>query len=124
MQKRQKVGLAVVILGTAVLFLTATMHVLMSYPPVSQALEAANLAASVDGGLRALWFMVAWHWIALGIIAVAAAFKGSRFIVLMCAVVCFGDAAATFTVLGLFIGNIVSAVAGTLLLIGAGLLSG
>jgi hypothetical protein len=115
-----------VILGCAVLIATAAFHWLAAYPNLSRALGASNFSRPLVPGLRAVFLLVGWDWIAITIIALIAAFRetrASKLIVLVCALATLVSAGIAFRFVGWFVGNEMLGVAGILMLCGGFLLS-
>jgi hypothetical protein len=74
--------------------------------------------------LKVVWLILSWHWIAVDILALIAAFARTwphRAILLFCGLVAFVDAAGAYSALGLFIGDELLAVAALAFLASAAL---
>lgn len=121
MSGRNKAARILVAIGSVVLFASAGLHSLAAYPTVSTALGASNLSARLQGPLRAVFLMVGWDWIAIGIVALLAVFTETglrKILVLLCAVAVLGETAITLAYIGVFLGNEMIGSATVLLLVG------
>lgn len=127
MQKRERTARGFVILGSFILFATAALHGFAGYPALSRALSTANLGPFLNSGLRALWLLVSWHWLAFGVVAVVVAFKGRtawRFVLLTCGLVGLVDAIGLLVAVGFFVGDLMMGLSGLVIICGAILLPG
>jgi hypothetical protein len=107
-----------------VLFAGAALHGVLGYPAVSGALHGTGVPPGMISALKVVWLMVSWHWIAVDILALIAAFARTwphRAILLLCGLVALVDAAGAYSALGLFIGDELLAVAALALLASAAL---
>ena len=114
MQNRKRVAQTLVALGSLVLFVGAALHVILGYRAVVGALHGAGVPQQMISALKVAWLMLSWHSIAVGILALIAAFARTwphRAILLFCGLVAFVDAAGAYSALGLFIGDELLAVA-------------
>jgi len=124
MQNRKRIAQVLVALGSLVLFAACALHGIFGYRGVFDALRGTTAPQDVVRGLKAVWFIIAWHWAVIGIVALVAAFSRSqlrRVIVLMCGIVVMADAAGMYAALGVFIGNEVIFTSALMLLAGAAL---
>lgn len=105
---RKRIAQVLVALGSLVLFAACALHGIFGYRGVFDALRGTTAPQDVVRGLKAVWFIIAWHWAVIGIVALVAAFSRVQFrrvIVLMCGIVVMADAAGMYAALGVFIGN-------------------
>jgi hypothetical protein len=121
MSARNKAARILVALGSVVLFASAALHSLAAYPELSTALRASNLAARLQGPLRAVFLLAGWDWIVIAIAALLAAFtetKLRKILVLFCGVAVLVETALTLAFIGVFLGNEMIGSAAVLLIIG------
>ena len=124
MQNRKRIAQGLVALGSLVLFVAAALHGILGYRAVFAALHGIDAPPRIISALKVVWLMVSWHWIAVGILALIAAFARTwprRAILPICALVALVDAAGAYSAIGLFIGDELLAVAALALLAGAAL---
>jgi CHASE2 domain-containing sensor protein len=122
MPSRERTAQGLVISGSLILFATAALHGFAGYPALSRALSGTNLRPFLGRGLRALWLLVAWHWVAVGIVASVVAFRGRsarRLVLLLCGLFAWVDAIGVFVAVGLFVGNEMLTLAGLAIMCGA-----
>ena len=115
---RNKFAHFLLILACLVLLASAAIHCLGAYPHLSLALAASNLAPSLSAGLRSVFLVIAWDWIAIAVIALMAGFSNSSMrqaIVLFCAAALLVSAEIIFHFLRWFIGDELLCAAGLLL---------
>ncbi|MGB7437755.1 MAG: hypothetical protein WBR26_07255 [Candidatus Acidiferrum sp.] len=127
MNGRNKVARILVALGAIVLFGGALLHCLAAYPRVmGPALSASNLSAPLQGALRAVFLLVGWDWVVIGIIALIGAFTATRIqkvIVLVCGFALVGTTAVMLKFIGWFLGTDMILAAAVMIICG-GLLLG
>jgi hypothetical protein len=124
MKNRKRIAQALVILGNLALLALAVGHAWNGYPAVSQIASEAQTTPLLAAGLKVIWLLVSWHWVALGIIALAVSFgrrAPHRVVLSLCGLVVLVDAAATLVRLGWFIGDELAAIAAFALLAAAAL---
>jgi hypothetical protein len=124
MSKRNRAAQILTTLGSIVLFASAAIHCLAAYPKVSPALATSNLSAPLQAALRAVFLLVGWDWIVIGIIALVAAFtetKLRKILVLICGFAVLVETGLTLAFVGVFPGNEMIGTAAVLLIV-AGLL--
>jgi len=124
MQNHKRLAQTLVVLGSLALFAGAALHGILGYPAVSRALHATDVPQRMISALKAVWLFVSWHWIAVDIFALIAAFAQKsprRTILLLCGLVPLVDAAGAYYALGLFIGDELLAVAALAFLASAAL---
>lgn len=124
MNNRNRAAQILTTLGSIVLFASAALHSLAAYPKVSPALAASNLSAPLQAALRAVFLLVGWDWIVIGIIALVAAFtetKLRKILVLICGFAVLVETGLTLAFIGVFVGNEMIGTAAVLLIV-AGLL--
>ena len=124
MQNRKRIAQALAALGSLVLFVAAALHGILGYRAVFAALHGIDASPRIISALKVVWLMVSWHWIAVGLLALMAAFartwpRGA--ILLICAVVAIVDAAGAYSAIGLFIGDELLGVAALAFLASAAL---
>jgi len=124
MQNRKRIAQALVVLGSLVLLAGATLHGIGGYQVAFGALGRTGLPHRIIGALKAVWLFASWHWIAVDIFALIAAFartRPRRVILLLCGLVPLVDAAGAYVAVGLFIGDELLALAALAFLAGAAL---
>jgi hypothetical protein len=124
MQNRRRIAQALVILGSLALFVGAGLHGIAGYREVFGALRGTDVPPRLISVFKAVWLFVSWHWIAVDIFALIAAFAQTsprRTILLLCGLVPLVDAAGAYSAIGLFIGDELLAVAALALLASAAL---
>jgi hypothetical protein len=124
MQNRKRIAQALVVLGSLVLFVGAALHAIAGYPAVSGALQGTEVPHRIISALKAVWLFVSWHWIAVDIFALIAAFARTsprRTILLLCGLIPLVDAAGAFYAIGPFIGDELLTVAALAFLASAAL---
>jgi hypothetical protein len=124
MQTRRRIAQGLVILGSAVLFLSAAFHGLLAYPQIVNAITGKVADPFVVGALKSIWLIVSWHWIVIGVIALVASFgpfAPRKVILSLCGLAAIVDAVAAFVGVGLFAGDASLTVAGIAILAGAAL---
>ena len=118
---RDRAGRILVALGSIVLFATAAVHCVAYAKGLSPALSASNLAAPLQAALRAIFLLVGWDWIVIGVIVLLAAFtetKLRKVLVLVCGVAVLVQTGLTLAFIGFFIGNEMIGLAALLILCG------
>ncbi len=121
MTRRNKAGRILVTIGSIVLFASAALHSVAAYPRVAPALSASNLNAPLQAALRAVFLLVGWDWMVIGIVALIAAFtetKLRKVLVLFCGVAVLVETGLTLHFMGFFIGNEMIGSAALLLVCG------
>jgi hypothetical protein len=124
MQNRKRIAQALVALGSIALFVGAALHAIAGYPAVSAALQGTEVPHRLISAFKAVWLFASWHWIAVDMFALIAAFARTsprRAILLLCGLVPLVDAAGAYSALGLFIGDELLAVAALAFLASAAL---
>jgi hypothetical protein len=122
MQNRERIARGLVISGSLILFATAALHGFLGYPALSRALSGTNLRPFLNSGVRALWLLVSWHWVAVGVVASVVAFRGRkarRLVLLICGLFGLVDAIGVFVAVGLFVGDEMLTLAGLTIMCGA-----
>jgi len=120
--KNAKAAHVLVVLGCIVLVASATLHWIAGYLTLPHALAASNLAPPLSSGLHAVFILVGWDWLVIAIVALIAAFSGTRArkaILIFCAFGLLVSAGIVFHFLGWFIADELLAAAGLLILGGA-----
>jgi hypothetical protein len=118
-KNRRRISQALVILGNFALINLAVLHAWSGYPAVSQIAAETQTAPRFAAGLKVIWLLVAWHWVAFGIIALAVSFgrrAPHRVVLSLCGLAILVDAAATLARIGWFIGDELAAVAAVAIL--------
>jgi hypothetical protein len=108
MQNRKRIAQILVSLGGLILFAGCALRGIFGYRGIFDALRGTTAPQDVIRGLKAVWFIIAWHWAVLGVVALLAAFLRTaprRIILLLCGIVALADAAGMYAALGVFIGN-------------------
>lgn len=108
MQNRARIAQALAVLASVILFAGAVLHSFLGSRPVFAALDKSGGPGDIVRGLKAVWFIIAWHWAVIDIVALVAAFVRAplrRIVLLLCGIVLAADGAGMFAALGLFIGN-------------------
>jgi len=124
MQIRKRIAQALVVLGSLVLLVAAALHGILGYPAVFGALAGTAVPNRIIGAFKAVWVFVSWHWIALDIFALIAAFARTlprRAILLLCGLVPLVDAVGAYSAIGVFIGDELLTVAALAFLASAAL---
>ena len=124
MQNRKRIAQALVVLGSLVLFVGAALHGIAGYREVFGALRGTDVPPRLISVFKTVWLFVSWHWIAVGIFALIAAFARQsprRTILLLCGLVPLVDAVGAYSAIGLFIGDELLAVAALAFLASAAL---
>jgi len=114
MQHRKPIARGLVALGSLLLFACAALHGILGYGGVFAALQRTSGPGRIISALKAAWLMDSWHWIAVGILALIAAFARTsphRVVLFLCGLVALVDAASAYSAVGLFIGDELLAVA-------------
>ncbi len=107
--------------GCLLLLAAALLHLIEAYPKVSMALAASNLNAVLQGAMRAVFFMIGWTWIVIGIVTLLAAFTETKLrkpIVLFCGFALLAETPVWVRLMGWFMGNEMLVVAGALIFCG------
>lgn len=126
MDGRNKAARAFVILGSVVLFASATLHWYAAHALAFPALGASNLSPALKKAFGVVFLSLGWHWIIIGVVALLAGLtqtKLRRALVLLCGLAVLFEAAAGASMMGFFIGNEMIGAAALLLICG-GLLFG
>ena len=121
MDGRNKAGRILVALGGIVLFASAALHCVAYAKNLSPALSASNLAAPLQAALRAVFLLVGWDWIVIGVIVLLAAFtetKLRKVLVLVCGVAVLVQTGLTLAFIGIFVGNEMIGLAALLIICG------
>jgi hypothetical protein len=114
MQNRKRTAQALVALGSLVLLVAAALHGIAGYRAAFGALGGTGVPNRIIPAFKAVWLFVSWHWIAVDIFALIAAYARTsprRAILLLCGLVPLVDAAGAYSAIGLFIGDELLAVA-------------
>lgn len=122
-----KNGLArlLIILGAVVLFLSAGVHTFAAYPRVVVAVDASNLSPTLKAAFRAVFILVGWNWLAIGLLALFTALrtgKPGKLLALFLAASILVETGLSLAMMGVFVGNELLAAAAALLLAGGLLL--
>jgi hypothetical protein len=107
MNGRNNAARILVALGAMVLIAAALLH-LSDYRKDLFAVSASNLGAPLQGGVRALYFLVGWDWIVIAIIMPISAFtvtKLGKVIVLFCGFALLVNMAVMLAFMGWFVGT-------------------
>jgi hypothetical protein len=121
---RRRIAQALVILGNLALLALAIAHARFGYPEVSRIASEAQISPRFAAGLKLIWLLASWHWVALGITALAVSFgrrAPHRVALLLCGLTLLVDAAATLAGPGWFIGDELLTIAAVALLAAAAL---
>jgi len=124
MQNRRRIAQALVALGSLVLFIGAALHGIAGYRIAFGAVQGADIPHPILSAFKAVWLFVSWHWIAMDIFALIAAFARTsprRTILLLCGLVPLVDAAGAYSAIGFFIGDELLTVAALAFLTSAAL---
>jgi hypothetical protein len=108
MQTRRRVAQAIASLGSLILIAGAGLHSVLGSRVIFGALQGTTMPQDIIRGLKAVWLVVGWHWIVMGVVALVAAFVRTaphRAILLLCGIIALADAAGIYAALGIFIGN-------------------
>lgn len=108
MRNRRGVAQVLVVIGNIALFYLAYGHWQHGLPSVSKIVVDAHAPRFFAVGMKVLWVLVSWHWVAFGVIALAASFGRSaphRTVLSLCGLAVLVDAAATYAGMGWFRGN-------------------
>jgi len=108
-------------LGSIALFATAAFHWAAYGNYLSPALNASHLPVPLQAGLRAVFLMVGWDWIVIGVIVLVAAFtetKLRRVLVLVCGVAVLVQTGLALAFMGVFAGSEMLGLAALLILCG------
>jgi hypothetical protein len=121
MNGRNKAARILVALGGIVLFASAAIHSVAYGKILSPALSASNLAAPMQAALRAVFLLVGWDWVVIGVIALLTAFTETtlrKILVLLCGVAVLVQTGLTLALIGVFPGNEMTGLAALLILCG------
>jgi hypothetical protein len=121
MSARNQAARILVAAGALALFTLAVFH-LKDY--AKDTLQASSLSTPLLAAFRAIFVLVGWQWIVVGIIALMAALTDTtlrRALVLVCGAAILVEAAVTLTFMGMFLGTELMGAA-AVLMIGSGLL--
>ncbi|HTU35601.1 MAG TPA: hypothetical protein VMF66_17485 [Candidatus Acidoferrum sp.] len=121
MNGRIKVAQWLVGLGCLVLFVGAGLHLAAGYPRISKVLAVTPLDAGFRGALRAVFLVLGWEWIVLGVIVLIAAFTETRIrktVVLIGGLAMLVDAVVMAKLIGWFVGTDMILVSGLLVFAG------
>jgi len=124
MQNRKRIAQALAAIGSLVLFISAALHGIGGVREGFGALRGTGLPHPLISAFEAVWLFASWHWIAVGVLALIAAFARTsprRTILLLCGLVPLVDAVGAYYALGLFIGDELLAVAALAFLASAAL---
>ncbi|MGA2340719.1 MAG: hypothetical protein ABSF75_12545 [Terracidiphilus sp.] len=122
MNGRRIAARVLVAFASVVLFASAALHSILAYPMVSAALAASNLSHSLQSAMRAVFLLVAWDWIVIGMIVLFAGFTETmlrRIVILFCGVALLVQTGIMLRFLGWFTGSEMIVAAG-LLIVSAG----
>jgi hypothetical protein len=121
---RRRIAQTLVILANLTLLALAVAHARFGYPEVSRIVSGGQASPLFASGLKLMWLLAAWHWVALGITALAVSFgrrAPHRLVLSLCGLVVLVDAAATLAGPGWFIGDELLTIAAVALLAAAAL---
>jgi len=108
MKNRLRIAQGLVIIANIALIYLGYGHWRNGLPNVSKVVADAKASPFFAVGMKILWVLVSWHWIAFGLIALPAAFgrkAPNRGVLSLCGLAVLVDAIATFAGLGLFRAN-------------------
>ncbi|MGO9591885.1 MAG: hypothetical protein ACLP3K_17795 [Candidatus Acidiferrales bacterium] len=111
MQTRKRIAQALASLGSLILFVGASLHSTLGYRAIFGPLQGTTAPPENVQALKTIWVLYAWHSVAIGIVALLAAFVRGlphRAILLVCGIITLGDATGTYAALGAFIGDEIS----------------
>lgn len=111
MQTRKRIAQVLASVGSLILFVGAALHSTLGYHAIFGPLQGTTAPQENVQGLKTIWFLYAWHSVAIGIVALLAAFVQRlphRAILLVCGIITLGDAAGIYAVLGVFVGDEIS----------------
>ena len=111
MQARKRTAQVLACLGSLILFVGAALHSTVGYRAIFGPLQGTTAPQENVLGLKTIWFLYAWHGIAIGIVAILASFVRKaphRAILLFCGIVELVDATGIYAALGIFIGDEIS----------------
>lgn len=122
-----KNGLArvLIIVGAAVLFLSAAVHTFAAYPKVAAAISASNLSPTLKSALRTVFILVGWNWLAIGLLALLTALRAgtsAKLLILFLGASVLVETGLSLAMMGVFLGNELLATAAVLLLAGGSLI--
>jgi hypothetical protein len=122
-----KNGLArfLIIAGAGVLFFSAAVHTFAAYPRVTAAISVSDLSPTLKAALRAVFLLVGWNWLAIGLLALLAALRAGtshKLLVVLLGASILVETGLTLAMMGVFVGNELLAAAAALLLAGGLLL--
>ena len=121
MSGRNQAARVSVILGSAVLVASATLHCFAGYSMVFQALTTSNLTPGLRAAFRVVFLSLGWHWILTAIVALLAGVTETRLrkmLVLLCGLAVLLEAGIGAGMMGFFIGNEMIGAAALLLVCG------
>jgi hypothetical protein len=121
MNVRTKIGRWLAGAGIVILVGGALLHLIAAYPEVSSGVLASNLVPHLKPALRAVFFIVGWHWIVIAVIATAAIFTRAgvgKALVLICGFAILVDGAVMVALLGWFVGSEMILLSALLILCG------
>jgi hypothetical protein len=124
MSRRNKAALALVIVGSAVLFASAALHFFGGYTQIFPLYAASNLSPRLKVAFRVVFLSLGWHWTVTAVLALLAGVTETRLrkvFVLTCGLAVLIEAGVSASMMGFFIGNELIGIA-ALLLVCAGTL--
>lgn len=121
MNGRTKTAQWLVGLGCFILLVGAGLHLGGGYPRVSKMLAVAPLDAGFKAALKAVFLVLGWEWIVLGVIVLIAAFAETRIrkpVVLIGGLAMLVDAVVMAKLIGWFVGSEMILLSGLLVFFG------
>src|SRR6185312_4498381 len=118
MNKPQKTAQILIGLGSFVVLVGSTFHLIAAYPQVSAALASSNLNEALKNALRAVFLMIGLTWIVVAVVTLIATFvrtRTSSLIILFCGFALLLQIPIWVSLMGWFVGN-------EMFLLGAGLI--
>jgi hypothetical protein len=110
-----------ILAGSIVLLATALVHG-SAYNAIAHGMEASSARPFLVSAMKVLWLAYSFHLVVLSVVfLLASRTRGGKRLVLVCALIPAGDILLGLSLVGVFIGNIMLALA-TLLFVAGGLL--
>jgi hypothetical protein len=124
MKNRKRGAQALAILGAVAMLVSAAFHGTLAYRAIVAALSGKGVDLAIVAALKAIWLIVAWHWLAIAVLVLAASFGRTapwRAVLSVCGIALIGDALGAFAAIGAFVGDELLAIAGVSILAAAAL---
>ena len=108
MNKHQRAAQILIVLGSLVVLVGSSLHLVAAYPKVSVALATSNLNEGLRNALRAVFLMMGLTWIVIAVVTLIATFartQTSKPIILFCGFALLLQIPIWVGLMGWFVGN-------------------